>query len=62
MEFYFKIDLQKKNEKARTAAKAARLSQVKGTRKPRFSVHFHRPKTLSKPRDPKYPRKSAPSL
>ena len=34
---------------------------VKGQRKVRTSVHFRRPKTLSLPRTPMYPRKSAPS-
>lgn len=29
-------------------------------RKVRYSVSFHRPKTLRLPRDPKYPRKSIP--
>ena len=43
----------------------AKKAVVKGVhtklkRKVRTSVHFRRPKTLSKPRDPKYPRKSAP--
>ncbi|CAH0556019.1 unnamed protein product [Brassicogethes aeneus] len=31
------------------------------TRKIRNSVHFHRPKTLRPPRNPKYPRKSVPT-
>ncbi len=43
----------------------AKKAVVKGVhtklkRKVRTSVQFRRPKTLRKPRDPKYPRKSAP--
>jgi large subunit ribosomal protein L23Ae len=42
-------------------AKAVKSGQVKKkTKKIRTSVTFHRPKTLKKPRDPKYPRVSAP--
>ncbi|KAI0034610.1 ribosomal protein L23/L15e core domain-containing protein [Vararia minispora EC-137] len=52
---------QAKEAKAKTAKKAA----LKGThshraRKVHMSVSFHRPKTLSLARDPKYPRKSIP--
>merc|ERR1711887_423832 len=35
-------------------------AKATGKRKVRTSVHFRRPKTLSLPRDPMYPRKSAP--
>merc|ERR1719228_3246902 len=44
------------------AAKKAVLKGNKstGTRKVRTSVHFRRPKTLSLPRQPMFPRKSAP--
>ena len=43
----------------------AKKAVVKGAhtkidKKVRTSVRFHRPKTLRKPRTPKYPRKSAP--
>ncbi|KAI0078242.1 hypothetical protein K474DRAFT_1660693 [Panus rudis PR-1116 ss-1] len=46
-------------------AKAAKKAALGGTnqhksRKVRYSVSFHRPKTLRLPRDPKYPRKSIP--
>lgn len=46
-------------------AKDAKKAALKGTqshakRKARYSVSFHRPKTLKLPRDPKYPRKSIP--
>eukprot|EP00163_Fabomonas_tropica_P031195 TRINITY_DN732_c0_g2_i1.p1 TRINITY_DN732_c0_g2~~TRINITY_DN732_c0_g2_i1.p1 ORF type:complete len:144 (-),score=54.96 TRINITY_DN732_c0_g2_i1:170-601(-) len=45
--------------KAKTAAKAVKQGvNTKTTRKIRTSVHFHRPKTLRKSRDPKYPRRS----
>ncbi|KAH0612373.1 uncharacterized protein H6S33_010425 [Morchella sextelata] len=51
------------NKKAADAKKAA----LKGThskiaRKVRLSTTFHRPKTLSLARDPKYPRKSVPHV
>ncbi|GAB4821191.1 hypothetical protein N2152v2_008237 [Parachlorella kessleri] len=52
----------KKDTKAAKAAKAVKKSQWKKTRKPRYSVVFHRPRTLIRSRDPKYPRQSAPSL
>ncbi|KAL1744088.1 ribosomal protein L23/L15e core domain-containing protein [Schizophyllum fasciatum] len=50
-----------KDAKAKQAKKAA-LQGVHShsARKQRFSVSFHRPKTLRLPRDPKYPRKSVP--
>jgi large subunit ribosomal protein L23Ae len=42
-------------------AKAVKSGAVKKkTKKIRTSVTFHRPKTLKKARDPKYPRVSAP--
>ncbi|THH22407.1 hypothetical protein EUX98_g8202 [Antrodiella citrinella] len=48
-----------------TKAKAAKKAALAGTnahasRKTRFSVSFHRPKTLRLARNPKYPRKSIP--
>uniref|UniRef100_A0A023FNM3 Putative 60s ribosomal protein n=1 Tax=Amblyomma cajennense TaxID=34607 RepID=A0A023FNM3_AMBCJ len=52
--------------KARVKAMAARKKVVKGahgtrTKKIRTSVKFRRPKTLSLPRNPKYPRRSVPT-
>ena len=46
-------------------AKAAKQAALHGThahaaRKVRYSVSFHRPKTLRLPRTPKYPRTSIP--
>jgi large subunit ribosomal protein L23Ae len=42
-------------------AKAVKSGQIKKKmKKIRTSVTFHRPKTLKKPRDPKYPRLSVP--
>ncbi|CAL8467947.1 g7485 [Coccomyxa elongata] len=46
--------------KAEKALKAVKKTTFKQQRKPRYSVVFHRPKTLKHSRDPKYPRKSAP--
>ncbi|EIM85822.1 uncharacterized protein STEHIDRAFT_131551 [Stereum hirsutum FP-91666 SS1] len=48
-----------KDAKAKSAKKAA-LQGVHGhhSRKVRYTVSFHRPKTLRLPRDPKYQRKS----
>lgn len=43
-------------KKASKAAKAVTKSSFKKTRKPRYSTTFHRPKTLSLARSPKYPR------
>merc|ERR1712228_614187 len=52
----------KGKDKASKAAKATRGSINKSkSKKTRMSVTFHRPKTLKRARDPKYPRKSAPS-
>lgn len=46
---------------AAKVAKAVKSGSIKKTaKKIRTSVTFHRPKTLSKPRDPKYPRISTP--
>ena len=42
--------------KAAKAAKAVKKGVFKKQHKPRYSVVFHRPKTLKKARDPKYPR------
>eukprot|EP00889_Picochlorum_renovo_P005795 jgi/Picre1/32825/NNA_008155.t1 len=50
------------NEKARKAAKSVKKSQWKKALKPRYSVVFHRPKTLKRTRSPKVPRVSAPKL
>lgn len=52
--------------KARAKAMAVRKKVVKGThgtrtKKIRTSVKFRRPKTLSLPRNPKYPRRSVPT-
>eukprot|EP00891_Asterochloris_glomerata_P005541 jgi/Astpho2/5541/fgenesh1_pm.00079_%23_11_t len=46
--------------KAQKALKAVKKGTWKQTRKPRFSVVFHRPKTQTQEREPKYPRLSAP--
>lgn len=45
--------------KAKKAVAKGTFTQRK--KKVRNTVHFKRPKTLSLPRAPKYPRKSAPS-
>ena len=42
--------------KAKKALKAVKKGTWKQNRKPRYSVVFHRPKTLSLARSPKYPR------
>ena len=53
----------KAKDKAQRAKKAVlRGRHDKRSRKIRTSVHFRRPKTLSLPRAPRYPRKSAPRL
>ncbi|KIY97605.1 hypothetical protein MNEG_10356 [Monoraphidium neglectum] len=44
---------------AAKAAAAVKKNSWAKTRKPRYSVVFHRPKTLKRTRDPKYTRKSA---
>merc|ERR1712037_786717 len=52
----------KGKDKASKAAKATRGSINKSkAKKTRMSCTFHRPKTLKRARDPKYPRKSVPS-
>merc|ERR1719411_2497160 len=54
-------DSSKPKDKALKAKKAVmRGSHDKRNRKIRTSVHFRRPKTMSLPRAPRYPRKSAP--
>merc|ERR1740123_740412 len=55
-----KQDAEKKagGSKAAKGAKAVKSSVTRKVRKVRNNVHFFRPKTLIKPRDPKYPRKS----
>merc|ERR1711872_79537 len=53
----------KAKDKAQRAKKAVlRGRHDKRSRKIRTSVHFRRPKTLSLPRAPRYPRKSAPRM
>jgi Ribosomal protein L23, N-terminal domain len=44
-----------KDAKAQKALKAVKKGVWKKERKPRYSVVFHRPKTLKHTRDPKYP-------
>ncbi|EPS45599.1 hypothetical protein H072_400 [Dactylellina haptotyla CBS 200.50] len=56
-----------KGKSAAPKAKAAQKAALKGTnphkvRKVRLSASFHRPKTLSLSRAPKYPRKSIPHV
>jgi len=52
-----------KDTKAKTAKKAAlQGAHSHSSRKTRYSVSFHRPKTLRLPREPKYPRKSIPHV
>merc|ERR1719251_353753 len=48
-------------KKAAKVAKAVKGSVARKHRKVRTSVHFFRPKTLIRKRDPKYPRKSVES-
>ena len=62
--FVVAVDVTKKADpkaKALKAAKAVKSGQVikKKAKKIRTKVTFHRPKTLTKARDPKYPRISA---
>merc|ERR1719440_581467 len=45
-------------KKAGKVAKAVKSSVTRKVRKERNNVHFFRPKTLVKARDPKYPKKS----
>merc|ERR1712183_1001475 len=48
----------KKVGKASKVAKAVKQAVVRTVKKKRTNVHFYRPKTLVKRRNPKYPRKS----
>merc|ERR1719323_2249376 len=48
-------------KKAAKVAKAVKGSVARKHRRVRPSVHFFRPKTLKRKRDPKYPRKSVES-
>mmetsp|Transcript_135853 Transcript_135853/g.343959 ORF Transcript_135853/g.343959 Transcript_135853/m.343959 type:complete len:156 (+) Transcript_135853:108-575(+) len=48
-------------KKAAKTAKAVKGSVARNARKVRTNVHFFRPKTLIKKRDPKYPRRSVAS-
>merc|ERR1719162_1025085 len=45
-------------KKAAKVAKAVKGSVARKHKKVRTNVHFFRPKTLQKKRDPKYPRRS----
>merc|ERR1719440_195796 len=45
-------------KKAGKVAKAVKTAVARKTRKVRKNVHFFRPKTLIKPRDPKAPKRS----
>lgn len=60
-----KSDVAKKSDPKAQALKAAKAIKktgpVKKAKKIRTSVTFHRPKTLKKDRNPKYPRISAPA-
>merc|ERR1719191_2072721 len=49
---------EKAKQKAEKVAKGVKKGAVRKVRKARNNVHFFLPKTLIKPRDPKYPRKS----
>ncbi|KAH9947456.1 ribosomal protein L23/L15e core domain-containing protein [Amylocystis lapponica] len=52
-----------KDAKAKAAKKAALAgTHAHAARRERYSVSFHRPKTLRLARDPKYPRKSIPHV
>merc|ERR1719161_1735091 len=48
--------------KAQKVAKGVKKGATRKIRKERHNVHFFLPKTLIKPRDPKYPRKSTAAL
>merc|ERR1719253_1197573 len=50
------------SKKAKKVAKAVKQSVSRKAAKKRFNVHFFRPKTLVLKRDPKYTRKSTPSM
>merc|ERR1719409_2207493 len=49
-------------QKAQKVAKGVKKGATRKIRKTRNNVHFFLPKTLIKPRDPKYPRKSVASM
>merc|ERR1719263_129677 len=49
-------------KKAGKVAKGIKQAVARKTRKIRTNVHFFRPKTLIKKRDPKYPRKSTAAM
>merc|ERR1719380_118872 len=51
----------KGSKKASKVSKALKSSVARKTKKVRTNVHFFRPKTLTKKRDPKYARKSTES-
>eukprot|EP00929_Paragymnodinium_shiwhaense_P122068 TRINITY_DN945_c0_g5_i1.p1 TRINITY_DN945_c0_g5~~TRINITY_DN945_c0_g5_i1.p1 ORF type:complete len:144 (+),score=53.97 TRINITY_DN945_c0_g5_i1:85-516(+) len=48
-------------KKAAKVAKAVKESVARKVKKVRQNVHFFRPKTLVKPREPKYPRRTSVS-
>merc|ERR1719389_1154190 len=50
------------SKKASKVAKAVKQTVTRKTSKARLNVHFFRPKTLIKKRDPKYPRKSVQGM
>ena len=61
----FFVSLHVASSKAKAEALKAKKAVLKGRhtiikRKVRTKVVFYRPKTLKKPRQPKYPRRSAP--
>lgn len=61
LETYSHCSASDKDAKAKAAKKAAlHGTHAHAARKVRYSVSFHRPKTLRLPRNPKYPRKSIP--
>merc|ERR1740138_1728981 len=49
---------EKSAKKASKVSKAVKGSVTRKVKKVRTNVHFFRPKTLTKSRDPKYPRKT----
>merc|ERR1712183_324423 len=51
-----------KSGKGKAKKAVVKGKQVKKERKVRTSVHFRRPKTLSLPRNAKFPKRSAPRL
>lgn len=53
-------DKDSSKNKALKAKNSVKKSTWKKTRKPKYSTIFHRPKTLKRDRQPKYPRISAP--